>query len=140
MAAVAHEGARALGGLKVGLDDGVGFTGAEEWAQDTQTKGKKSNDFENQDHSSGPTKTRFAVLDGLDTEDGWEQRIEILNQTLQTILGPSRKVLGLQAYERCKGNQVQVKGQHSGLLAMQGRGDSFGKNGADGRLNSILKE
>lgn len=79
-------------------------------------------------------------MNGLDTEDGWEQRIEILNRTLQTILGPSRKVLGLQAYEKCKGNQVKVKGQHSGLLAMQGRGDSFGKNGADGRLNSILKE
>lgn len=57
MAAVSHEGARALGGLKVGRDDGVGFTGDKEWAQDTQTKGKKPNDFENQDHSSGPTKT-----------------------------------------------------------------------------------
>lgn len=85
-----------------------------------------------EDYSSRHAKSSFAVLDGLDTEDGWEQRIEILKQTLQNIPGPSRKGLRVLAHERQKGTQMKAKGSHSSPFTMQGRGDSSGKKGGRG--------
>lgn len=139
--AATHVGARVLGGPKVVRDDGVDWIADEEWDQDIKTKGKQPNKLVNQeDYSSRHAKTCFAVLDGLDTEDGWEQRIEILKKTLQNIPGPSRKGLRVLAHERQKGTQMKAKGSHSSPFSMQGRGDSSGKKGAEGRPSPILKD
>lgn len=63
------------------------------------------------------TQFRFAILDGLDSEEGWEHKVGFLKKLLQETPGPSKQILHGSAHDKKQGG-LRRRGPRQQLLGL----------------------